>query len=391
MSSITASFIQACQNGNLAQVQELWAQGASINANAGGGFTAMHLAAAKGHAAVVAFLAAHGADLEAKETASSMTPLILTAFQTDTEESQLEKVTRVLLKQKASFKATDRYGNTALSLSIRYFHPLVTKTLVEWGARPSQQDLVIAREKAAIPGIQARGFDQTVLALLENPTRQSATRKVRSTIEKVRSPTEELHVAGEERYQIFGGTNEMANIPEGTVWICPTKCLRVGENGITQLHMAVIQRDLNTARRLLLENGEQVNVQESDGYTPLHMAASRADTKMIQLLLSFGANVNANEAQQSSEAYRRGDKMITPLHCVGTASTTASSEADYRLRKQAVRVLLEAGAEAKAKTTQGYTPREVLQLRRNPSRKNLSLLQQAEDGKFIKNHGCMLM
>lgn len=43
---------------------------------------------------------------------------------------------------------------------------------------------------------------------------------------------------------------------------------------------------------MLIRRGAEVNVQQSDGDTPLHHAAFRGDDRMVKLLLAFGADCN---------------------------------------------------------------------------------------------------
>ena len=50
---------------------------------------------------------------------------------------------------------------------------------------------------------------------------------------------------------------------------------------------------LNAVRYLVEEHGIDVNLRDSWGYTPLHMAAAEADNDLVEYLVSKGADVNA--------------------------------------------------------------------------------------------------
>lgn len=50
---------------------------------------------------------------------------------------------------------------------------------------------------------------------------------------------------------------------------------------------------LNAVRYLVEEHGVDVNLRDSWGYTPLHMAAAEADNGLVEYLVSKGADVNA--------------------------------------------------------------------------------------------------
>ena len=54
-----------------------------------------------------------------------------------------------------------------------------------------------------------------------------------------------------------------------------------------------LQVDRLEAFRLLLENGADLNAQDDDGSTPLHLASSRETVEVVRLLLKYGADVEA--------------------------------------------------------------------------------------------------
>jgi cytohesin len=80
--------------------------------------------------------------------------------------------------------------------------------------------------------------------------------------------------------------------------------------------------------KILLEHGADVNSRGYDGYTPLHLAASRLDsssTATLQVLLVHGADLEAT-------CRRRGE---TPIHCARGAANIkclykAGANLDYQ-------------------------------------------------------------
>ncbi|XP_078521276.1 ankyrin repeat domain-containing protein 61 [Lissotriton helveticus] len=65
-----------------------------------------------------------------------------------------------------------------------------------------------------------------------------------------------------------------------------------GENRQTPLHLAV-RYGAYPAISILAQNGARVNAMDQYGMTPLHMAAGTLNTKMVEMLITHGANVNS--------------------------------------------------------------------------------------------------
>lgn len=107
-------------------------------------------------------------------------------------------------------------------------------------------------------------------------------------------------------------------------------------NGLTPLHLAAWNKHTDVAALLLADKAD-VNARADDGWTPLHYAAFNGDTNMAALLLANHAEVNA-----------RDHTGWTPLH-----------EAAFYGHKDVVELLLDNQADVNAKADNGDTPLHV--------------------------------
>jgi len=70
----------------------------------------------------------------------------------------------------------------------------------------------------------------------------------------------------------------------------------------SELHNAVIAKDLARVRSLL-ESGADPSARDGSGWTPLHFSAQDYSLEIAELLLDFGANIDAQNSQGQSPLY----------------------------------------------------------------------------------------
>ena len=107
-------------------------------------------------------------------------------------------------------------------------------------------------------------------------------------------------------------------------------------HGRTVLHEAVINGLLELLQ-MLLHHKPDLNVQDWEGKTPLHVASGYERPGVARMLLEYGADVNAQDK-----------KSITPLH-------VASEDGNLAV----ARLLVEHGANVDAEDDKGRTPLQV--------------------------------
>jgi len=135
-------------------------------------------------------------------------------------------------------------------------------------------------------------------------------------------------------------------------------------NGNTPLHVAVWSSDPAMVVTRLIEKGADINAQDNNGLTPQYQAAMLRNLKMVMLLLEKGAD---KEAQNND-----GN---TPLH----VATHSGNEAMATL-------LLHNGADIEAQNNDGNTPLHVATHSGNETMATL-LLQKGADIEAQDNKG----
>ena len=112
------------------------------------------------------------------------------------------------------------------------------------------------------------------------------------------------------------------------------------KKGATLLHTAAWKNACETAE-VLLEYGADLNAKDKNGSTPLHIAAERDAHQTAEVLLNHGAQITARATAVDSN----GDKVLdaTPLHMVAMVNAHQTAE-----------VLLQHGAQVAAKSVIVY-------------------------------------
>lgn len=104
---------------------------------------------------------------------------------------------------------------------------------------------------------------------------------------------------------------------------------------------------LRRAVEILLASDIDVDAKDTEGRTPLHIAAGTDEVAVAKVLLAYGAMVNI-----------RDNKGSTPLREAMNWSRYHDSEDELARSNTLVHALLSAGAQSELTNAAGQTPRE---------------------------------
>ncbi|KAG4414362.1 hypothetical protein IFR04_012499 [Cadophora malorum] len=266
--------------------------------------TPLHLAADKGHLAVVRLLLDCGASVDTL-TASNYTPLHLAA-----DKGHLA-VVRLLLDCGASVDTLTASNHTPLHLAANKGHLAVVRLLLGGGA---SVDSLAVLNYTPLHLAALQGHSAVVGPLLGGGA------SVDSLTESSYTP---LHLAADKGHSAVVGLllSSGASVDSLT------------ESSYTPLHLAARAGDLVTAK-LLLAGGANVEPMTRSNGTPLHLAFEKGHIEVARLLLNNGSCVDP-----------RNDYDQTPLH-----------QAAKTQNPKCVELLLEADAQFDTKDCLGHTP-----------------------------------
>ncbi len=153
------NFIASAREGDLAAVQKYYNEGGDVNARAENGTTALMWAAQRGHAEVVTFLAAVGADVNATDKYRDE-PVLMWAV-----KKGHKAVVEALIAKGADVNLGDQFKETPLMDAARYGHIEIAKMLLNKRARVNDTDV---NGESALMWAAANGYKDMVKWLIEN-------------------------------------------------------------------------------------------------------------------------------------------------------------------------------------------------------------------------------
>jgi ankyrin repeat protein len=284
---------KAAEEGNLDRVQELVEKNPElVKTTDAEDETALHKAAAAGHAAIVEFLLSEGADIDAWNNAHQ-NPLLHAAYYGKAP------VVKLLLDKGANFKERDRYGRTVLHYPVRAGHRDVVEILVAKGMDITAEDgMGLSPLHFAIEGGRTGMVEVFISAGALDMGRDlgrfalhlAASQGQKEIVDLLIEQGASTHTKDDMDATLLhnaaiGGLSELARrlIEEGA----PVD--QQDARGRTSLHYAAKQGSLDIAK-ILVEKGIDMDIRGKDERTALHIAEDWGYEEIIRLLKSKGAS-----------------------------------------------------------------------------------------------------
>lgn len=309
--------ILAIAGGHLDVAKELITHGADVSAQLDVGATVLHAAAEYGDAGLLEAILAKGAEVDPRDD-NSQTPLFYAAA-----KGHLEAV-KVLLAQGAEVNAKEStIGSFPLNEAIVKGHLEVAHELISHGA-----DLSAHNNHGYTPLHAAadKGYTGLVEAILAKDAEVDPMDKFSQT--PLFYAAWRGHIDAVKALLIYGAD---ANIKNNKGFTPPMIAkqnnhsliiivLQEGFVKSSKLHLAIRQNDINQIK-LLLKEGADLNAKNTDGMTPLHLAAYKNKREIGWVLLDAGAK--AEPLEYSPEVTARTYNMVADYYFSKKNAATA--------------------------------------------------------------------
>ena len=351
-------------NGSPRVAELLLERGANANAQDHDNTTPLHQTSEWGKLEVTRVLLDHGAKVNAENNRGE-TPLHLLSRRESGVGDLSPRVAQLLLERGADVNARDKDHVTPIHRSFSSRSPDIARVLFDYGADVNEKNdqgqspLFLAIE-ASHSSTGGDSFIDLIGSLVEHGADANTQGKNNTTALHLASKYGRPSVV---RVLLNHGANISAKNDQGQTLIHQ---LAGADNWIGSDSLAVAQ--------LLLENNLDVNAQDKDHNTPLHLACEHKSVNIVRVLTDHGAIVDMVNMQgqtplhvlakhifafgsppledivrilleRGANVNTRDKDNATPLHLV--FSTHESSIAP---------ILLDGGANASAKDNRGQTP-----------------------------------
>ena len=324
----TLSELHQCKRGNDAEkaVELVLNDGLDINTPALCNRTPLLWASLSSSGEFIETLIDLGADVNAQRTDDKVTPLILSASWNNFMAVYL------LLDHEADANIARADGNSPLHIAVSngFFH--ITKLLIKKGSNVNLQNKegrtplflsVKNKQKHLIKLLIEKEADVTI------GYQENSTERIYLVRGKGRGRAAwqyvlvKKHLLGLFLKRTNGGSLDGADFgavlrsgwgkdpPEGTIDQMLEECDFKEILSVTVLHIASKENNEPEIIDLLVKSGANVNAQDAEGFTPLHMAAIHGNLKIVKKLVDLDADVNiiTTDGKNAAELAHLNEEM----------------------------------------------------------------------------------
>ncbi|CAM9308311.1 unnamed protein product [Lampetra planeri] len=267
------------------------------------GKTALQVAAHQGHMEVVKALLQANSSIEVKDEDGD-TALHYTAFGNQAE------IARLLLSKGANVNLLNNSMCTALHIAVNKGFTDVVRVLTDHSADVNLQD---SYGDTPLHDAIAKDFRNIIEILVVVPNIDFTQQNHRGFNLLHHAALKGNKLATE---KILGRARQLVDVKK--------------EDGFSALHLASLNNHRDVAEILIKEGRCDINIRNNRNQTPLQLAVTQGHTDLVQLLVAEGADVNMEDEDGDTAMHvallrpQLANVMLSPA--VGTSSTEESSE-----------------------------------------------------------------
>ncbi|XP_060914696.1 E3 ubiquitin-protein ligase MIB2 isoform X2 [Labrus mixtus] len=267
------------------------------------GKTALQVAAHQGHMEVVKALLQANGSIEVKDEDGD-TALHYTAFGNQAE------IARLLLSKGANVNLLNNSMCTALHIAVNKGFTDVVRVLTEHSADVNLQD---SYGDTPLHDAIAKDFRNIIEILVLVPNIDFTQQNHRGFNLLHHAALKGNKLATE---KILARARQLVDVKK--------------EDGFSALHLAALNNHRDVAEILIKEGRCDINIRNNRNQTPLQLAVTQGHTELVQLLVTEGADVNMEDEDGDTAMHvallrpQLANVMLSPP--VGTSSTEESSE-----------------------------------------------------------------
>uniref|UniRef100_A0A3Q1HIP5 E3 ubiquitin-protein ligase MIB2 n=1 Tax=Anabas testudineus TaxID=64144 RepID=A0A3Q1HIP5_ANATE len=267
------------------------------------GKTALQVAAHQGHIEVVKALLQANSSIEVKDEDGD-TALHYTAFGNQAE------IARLLLSKGANVNLLNNSMCTALHIAVNKGFTDVVRVLTEHSADVNLQD---SYGDTPLHDAIAKDFRNIIEILVVVPNIDFTQQNHRGFNLLHHAALKGNKIATE---KILGRARQLVDVKK--------------EDGFSALHLAALNNHRDVAEILIKEGRCDINIRNNRNQTPLQLAVTQGHTDLVQLLVAEGADVNMEDEDGDTAMHvsllrpQLANVMLSPT--VGTSSLMGNTE-----------------------------------------------------------------